>query len=101
MYVRCIAEGHSGQWEAVCLDFDLAVQGASFDEVQKRLVEAIAAYLEYVRDLPEKERAAFLRRKAPWHMRFRLAWHLFWHVLLDKDDGDSTHANFSLPCPAH
>ena len=31
--LRCYAERHHGQWEAFCLDFDIAVQGSSFEEV--------------------------------------------------------------------
>ena len=99
MYLRCIAEGHNGQWEAVCLDFDLAVQGQSFEDVRRRMAEAVTSYLECVSELSESEKAQFLSRKAPWHMRLRFAWHLFWHIL--RDGGDSNSASFSLPAPAH
>lgn len=63
--IRCYAEGHDGEWEAFCLNFDLAVHGGSFEEVRRGLVEAISVYLEYVHDLPAGERRKFLNRRAP------------------------------------
>ena len=29
----CFAEGKEGDWEGICVDLDIAVQGASFNEV--------------------------------------------------------------------
>ncbi|WP_256445687.1 hypothetical protein [Skermanella sp. TT6] len=37
----CIAEGRDGEWEAFCLDLDLAVAGTSFEEVYRDLNKAI------------------------------------------------------------
>ena len=34
--VRCYAKGHTGDWEAICLDLDIAVQGESFEDVFSR-----------------------------------------------------------------
>ena len=56
----CYASGHGHDWEAICLDLDIAVQGQSFDEVFNDLNEAIALYLESVRELPEAERARLM-----------------------------------------
>jgi hypothetical protein len=64
--VRCFAEGRDGQWEAVCLDFDLSVQGGSFTDVYARLNDQIALYLEEVASLPMAERRRFWRRKVPF-----------------------------------
>ena len=44
--LRCYAEGRDGDWEAICLDLDIAVQGSSFEEVFRSLQEAISLYLE-------------------------------------------------------
>ena len=63
--VHCYAEGRGGAWEAFCLNFDLAVQGASLEEVRCGLDKAIRLYLDYVSGLPAGERAAFLGRRAP------------------------------------
>jgi predicted RNase H-like HicB family nuclease len=49
--LHCYAEGRNGDWEAICLDLDIAVQGGSFEEVFGSLREAISLYLESVADL--------------------------------------------------
>jgi len=64
-YLRCYAEGRPGEWEAFCLDFDLAVQGESLPEVIESLDTAISLYLERVGELPAAEKSRFLRRRAP------------------------------------
>ena len=74
--ILCYAEGGNGEWEALCLNFDLAVHGRSFEDVRQGLVEAIAVYLEYVQDLPVGERWQFLNRRAPlghW-VKYALIW---------------------------
>ena len=63
--ILCYAEGGNGEWEALCLNFDLAVQGASLEDVRHDLEEAIRLYLDYVSNLPAEERAQFLNRRAP------------------------------------
>ncbi len=63
--IRCYAEGCDGRWQAFCLNFDLAAQGASPDDVRHDLEAAISMYLEYVSDLPAEDQAQFLRRRAP------------------------------------
>lgn len=78
-----------GNWEAVCLDFDLAVQGGSFDEVYRELNESISIYLEYVRSLPEGERARFLGRRIPFALRLRFILALFVSTLF-KNSGNDT-----------
>ena len=71
--LTCYAWGQPGDWEAICVDFDLAAQGESLDEVRSELRDAVDTYLEYISELPEKERARFLNRKAPLGLRLRLA----------------------------
>ena len=72
--LTCYAWGKPGDWEAICIDYDLAAQGDSFDEVRGELADAVETYLDYVSDLPENEQRAFLSRKAPLNLRLRLAW---------------------------
>ncbi len=63
--IGCYAESRDGAWEAFCLDFDLAVEGESLEEARRGLREAVALYLDHVRDLPVGERRRFIRRRAP------------------------------------
>ena len=69
---RCYAYGSGENWEAICIDLDIAVFGASVNEVEERLDRCIRMYLETVADLSPEERRRFLTRKSPWYVRFRL-----------------------------
>lgn len=71
--LRCYAYGGGTEWQALCVDLDIAVQGVSFDEARSSLATAIDMYLETVADLPAEERTAFLARRSPWHVRVRFA----------------------------
>jgi len=44
--VLCLARGRPGDWEAICLDFDIAVQGESFEQVENLLMTSVRAYVE-------------------------------------------------------
>lgn len=97
-----IARGRGDDWEAFCLDFDLAVQGRSFEEVRKSLVRAIELYLEAALSEPEPLRSRLLARRAPFLVRLMWACRVFWSAL-------STHATHRdrnpstvefLACPA-
>lgn len=63
----CYAHGRDGDWEAICVDLDVAVQGASFEEVQMLLNEAVVEYVDAPMFETPKVRAQLLNRKAPWH----------------------------------
>jgi len=70
--LRCYAEGHGGEWEAICIDLDIAVQGASFEGVFESLNTAIALYLETVEALPADERARLVERPVPLGVKLKL-----------------------------
>ena len=89
--VKCYASGRSGHWQAVCLDFDLMVEGRSLEDVKERLTKMVQTYVEDAMAESEPARSKLLRRRAPWHVQ--LAWRLPFliHQLLDRNrDGDST-----------
>ncbi len=69
----CYAWGRSGNWEAICVDYDLTAQGESLEEVRQELGDAIETFLSRVRELPKSEQAKLLDRKAPFALRTRLA----------------------------
>ena len=70
--LTCYAWGMPGDWEAICVDYDIPAQGASLEEVRSELADAVGTYLEYIADLPESERREFLNRKAPLSLRLHL-----------------------------
>jgi hypothetical protein len=101
--LRCYSEGKGDQWEAVCLDLDIAVQGKSFQEVYGSLNKAIEDYVHYVVTLPETERDRLLNRTAPLSMRLRFLWYAF----LISFRGGQRHrgpqkqrGEFLVACPA-
>ncbi len=95
--VRCYAKGRDGDWEAICLDLDIAVQGGSFEEVFRALNEAIALHLEAVVALPESERGPLLERPAPLSVRLQFLGYAI-RSLFTRRDGDSCHHQFTVPC---
>jgi predicted RNase H-like HicB family nuclease len=97
--LHCYAEGRDGDWEAICLDLDIAVQGASFEEVFASLQEAVALYLESVSDLPADEQAPLLRRRAPIAVRFKFVTQAL-RELLPLGDGDRQRHQFTMPTAA-
>jgi hypothetical protein len=74
----CVASGHGSRWEAFCLDFDLAVQGESLEEVRALLGGAIQMYIQTAVAEPEPNRSRLLDRKVPFLIRLMLAWRVFW-----------------------
>ena len=97
--LTCYAWGKPGDWEALCVDLDLAAQGGNFEEVRRELGDAIETYLDYVADLPENEQARFLNRKAPLRLRLLLALkHRAFYLLnspkIGSNDRDFTRAGF-------
>ena len=92
--VTCYAWGKPGDWEAICVDLDIAAQGASFEQARSELGDAVETFLDYIADLPEIEQAVMLKRKAPLSLRIRLellsrAYAL--RALLKRRTGSSGH----------
>ena len=67
LLVHCYAERKDGQWQAFCLDFDLAAQAETFGEVRAKLDAMLD---DYVAEATVGEDRAFgeqlLTRRAPW-----------------------------------
>lgn len=99
--IRCYAEGRPGQWEAFCLDFDLAVQGRSFAEVFDAMNLAVDEYLSHVRAMPEPDRARLLARRAPLSLRLAFLGRVLAASLFGgAGANDSQRAEFLLPAAA-
>lgn len=98
--VRCYAHGRGQDWQAICVDFDLAVHGTSFREVKRALETSLQMYLEAVAELPPEERALLLARKAPWYVRAKLAW-MTWLYRFRGDDRRSQGFVIHSHLPAH
>lgn len=98
-YVQCFARGSSEGWEAICLDLDLAVQGTSFEDVQAKLHDTIVTYIEDVVAEGREAQTQLLHRRAPLHVRAKIAASYLLHILRGGDS-DDLRGSFDLACPA-
>ena len=97
--LRCYAEERDGEWEAFCLDLDLAVQGKSFEEVYRSLNDTISLYLESVSSLSQDDQKRLLKRRAPVSLRFKFLM-LAVKALFSPHDSGRSHHQFTLTCAA-
>jgi predicted RNase H-like HicB family nuclease len=97
--LHCYAEGRDGDWEAICLDLDIAVQGHSFEEVFGSLRDAIRLYLESVSELSPDERRPLLHRPAPLLVRLKFLAQALRGLFGDRD-GDRQRHQFTVPIAA-
>ena len=67
--LTCYATGQDREWEAICVDLDIAVQGDSFSDVYTRLNEAIADYVYSVVAESPAQVKRLMSRAAPWRVR--------------------------------
>jgi hypothetical protein len=98
----CFAHGRDDNWEAICVDFDIAVHASSEKEVRRLLEDAIRTYVEDVNaeDAPDRER--LFNRRAPLWVRFSYAAGYMLHILRRKRQNEEMQASFDVPvpCPA-
>jgi hypothetical protein len=71
--ILCVAQGHRGDWQAFCVDFDIAVEGPSFEDVQAKLNEAVTDYVSAAMAESPLVRAKLLNRRAPVLVRAQWA----------------------------
>ena len=97
---RCYAYGSPGNWQGICVDLDIAVQGSTFQQVLEFMGEAIESYVDDALAEGPVNAERLLARRAPWHVRAKLAFSSAIHILrMDRDD-DQLTANFDVPCHA-
>lgn len=97
----CVAKGRENDWEAICLDLDIAVQGESFDEVRATLLSALRTYIQDAEAEAPHVRDQLLNRRAPWHVRLKVGVMLFLSSIMDgRNDGDHQFEAHRLSCPA-
>jgi len=98
--VLCYVEGAGREWQGVCLDFDIAIQGESFEQVRELLGEAITSYVEDVsREDAETQRQLFNRR-TPLLTRLGFKWRFLSSALMSQRHSKDLRGSFELPCHA-
>jgi predicted RNase H-like HicB family nuclease len=70
-----------GVWVAACIDFSLAAQGSSLDDVKRKLHEQIRSYVEEAMTIDSAHAEGLLSRSAP---RADVLRYEFWRLLRDR-----------------
>lgn len=97
----CVVEGRGDEWEAICLDLDIAVAGRSFEGVMHDLEKAVALYMASANQEAPADRARLLNRRAPLWLRVKTVAHVLFALLSDRSGGrGESGGGFRLPCPA-
>jgi hypothetical protein len=97
--LHCYASGRDGDWEGICLDLDIAVQGRSFEEVLHSLHDAVSLYVESVGSLPKDQQAHLLHRAVAFGVRLKFLCYAL-RSLVQLDDKDRYHHQFTMPLAA-
>ena len=79
--LQCYAFGSGDSWEAICVDFDIAVSGSSLAEVESSLTVGIELYLEEVAEASAEDRRTLLSRRSPWRVRAKLRFRVWTDAL--------------------
>jgi hypothetical protein len=104
--LECIAHGSGNEWQAICLDLDIAVQAQSLHDVTRILQESVASYIRDALEQDEPTRSQMLNRSAPFSVRATWAMRMFMATLfrrrfdLDDEDKRETTVGFPIECPA-
>lgn len=100
--VKCIARGVDTQWEAMCMTFDLAVQGSSFDEVKADLDLAIRMYLESFDEADAEGFLAAIKRPVPKHVQLGIYAEIIWLSVksMFSSNDKTSMAFYPSSCPA-
>ena len=96
----CFAEGKEGDWEAICLDLDIAVQGSSYEEVSQLLNAAIATYFEDAMAEDEATRKRLINRKAPFTVRLATVAKFLFAALGVRAGEQRMRHSYTVPCAA-
>lgn len=86
--LRCYADKEGDQWQAFCLDLNLAAQAASFDEARRKLHSMIDEYVYDALAGEDQEHADYLlSRKAPFFCFAKYYWYLTLYKIGVMHDG--------------
>ena len=82
--VRFFAEKVGSQWQAFCIDMNLAVQADTLPEAQKKIIAMIDSYVELAKEQndPQHQRDMMFR-PAPLSIQLRY-WYVWLRCHLDK-----------------
>ncbi len=94
----CVFRGADTEWEAICLDFDIAVHGESLSQVRDLLIHAVDSYIVDASQEVEPNKSRLLSRRVPLHVRLLWAVEFLIHSVTNRRP--ETEGRFVLPCHA-
>lgn len=100
----CIVHGHGSDWEAICLDLDIAVSAGSIREAKETLRAAVRDYIVAAMQEDEPHRSSLLARRAPLSVRlgwaFKIACTAMVGAVMGANSNDEETGQFVVPCHA-
>jgi hypothetical protein len=99
---RCYYECRGNEWEAISVDYDIAVSGDSFDEVKRVLRAAILSYIEDANKEDKETRERLLNRRMPKLVQFRWKFKILVHSMFPgvKKGNKDFEERFVVSCPS-
>jgi hypothetical protein len=94
----CVVHGRGNEWEALCLDLDLAVHGRCQNEVKDLMRDAIQTYVQDALKEAEPARSALLNRQAPFRVRAYWAALIALAALRGRKRDHDTPVGYPVPC---
>ncbi len=102
LLLRCYARRYGDLWHAICTDLDIAADGATLEEARGALSACVDLYLEGVEGLAADEMHRAMTRRAPWHVRTRMALLAWLHKSRGRNAGSLSFVlDFPAPIPVH
>lgn len=99
-YLYYVLGNGAGDWSAICVDLDLAVQAASQREAIDKMEQMVSSYIEDAMREEPQVRDRLLSRSSPFKLRFQLwlAYQLF--LLRRRRPHEKSVSAVAIPCPA-
>ncbi|WP_395117760.1 hypothetical protein ACFCQI_14280 [Rhodanobacter sp. FW102-FHT14D06] len=89
MKVRFFAEKVGSQWQAFCIDMNLAVQADTLQDAQKKIIAMVKSYVELAKEQNDpRHQRDMLFRPAPLSIQLR-----YWYVWLRCNLARNNHHN--------
>lgn len=95
LIIRCVMEGCEDHWQAFSLEFGLAVQGRSQDDVRRKLECMIKDYVLEAVTVDREHASSLLNRRATWQVYLK-----YWRaVIKEKISRSRDHLTFNNLMP--
>lgn len=101
--LQCVVHGSGTDWQAICLDLDIAAQATSPNDVTRILREAVRSYIDDAMAQDQAARDVLCSRSVPLHVRAAWISRSFvakWLGRCLSSSGQETTLSFAIELPA-